>query len=176
MNKILITGGPGTGKTTLVDELRKKGYVCSEEIVRNLTLKKRKEGFDQYFLTDPLDFSKKLFNQRLSQYNKDYNSDLVIYDRGPIDVLAYLNFKSIEIPKDLIIKSKKIAYQYAFILNPWKDIYSQDEVRYESFEECRLIHNFLINEYKKFKIKLISVPNGKISDRVNFIKSQLNEK
>ena len=35
MNKILITGGPGTGKTTLVDELRKKGYVCSEEIVRN---------------------------------------------------------------------------------------------------------------------------------------------
>ncbi len=59
MNKILITGGPGTGKTTLVDELRKTGYVCSKEIVRNLTLKKRKEGFEQYFLTDPLDFSTK---------------------------------------------------------------------------------------------------------------------
>ena len=47
MNKILITGGPGTGKTTLVDELRNNGYLCSGEIVRNLTLKKRKEGFDQ---------------------------------------------------------------------------------------------------------------------------------
>ena len=117
-----------------------------------------------------------MFDQRLTQYNKKHDYDTIIYDRGPIDVLAYLNFKSIEIPKDLIIKSKKISYQYAFILNPWKDIYSQDEVRYESFEECRLIHNFLINEYKKFKIKLLSVPNGKISDRVNFIKSQLNEK
>ena len=125
-------------------------------------------------MTDPLDFSKKLFNQRLSEYNKDYNSDLVIYDRGPIDVLAYLNFKSIEIPKDLIIKSKKIAYQYAFILNPWKDIYTQDNVRYESYEECVLIHEFLIKEYEKFKIKLIFVPNGTIIERVRFIKKFLD--
>ena len=87
-----------------------------------------------------------LFATLLIGMSKKYNSDLIIYDRGPIDVLAYLNFKSIEIPKELISESKKINYIYAFILNPWKDIYSQDEVRYESFEECISIHNFLINE------------------------------
>ena len=173
MKRILITGGPGTGKTSLINELMKNGYICSQEIVRNITLKKRKEGFDQYFLSDPLDFSKKLFNQRLNEYKKKYNSDLIIYDRGPIDVLAYLNFKSIEIPKELISESKKINYIYAFILNPWKDIYSQDGVRYESFEECISIHNFLINEYKKFNIKLISVPNGTINERVSFIKKSI---
>ena len=66
MKKILITGGPGTGKTSLVNELKNNGYLCSEEIVRDLTIKKRDEGVDQYFLTDPLVFSIKLFN--LSYY------------------------------------------------------------------------------------------------------------
>ena len=170
MKKILITGGPGTGKTSLVNELKNNGYLCSEEIVRDLTIKKRDEGVDQYFLTDPLVFSIKLFNLRLKEYSKSFNSNLIIYDRGPIDVLAYLNFKSIEIPKDLINDSKKINYKFSFILNPWKDIYTQDNVRYESYEECVLIHEFLIKEYEKFKIKLIVVPNGTIIERVRFIK------
>jgi predicted ATPase len=170
MKKILITGGPGTGKTSLVNELKNNEYLCSEEIVRDLTINKRDEGVDQYFLTDPLGFSIKLFNLRLKEYNKSFNSNLIIYDRGPIDVLAYLNFKSIEIPKDLINDSKKINYEYSFILNPWRDIYTQDSVRYESYEECVLIHEFLIKEYEKFKIKLIVVPNGTIIERVRFIK------
>ena len=170
MRKILITGGPGTGKTSLVNELKNNGYLCSEEIVRDLTIKKRDEGVDQYFLTDPLVFSIKLFNLRLKEYSKSFNSNLIIYDRGPIDVLAYLNFKSIEIPKDLINDSKKINYEYSFILNPWRDIYTQDSVRYESYEECVIIHELLIKEYEKFKIKLIVVPNGTIFERVRFIK------
>ena len=170
MKKILITGGPGTGKTSLVNELKNNGYLCSEEIVRDLTIKKRDEGVDQYFLTDPLVFSIKLFNLRLKEYSKSFNSNLIIYDRGPIDVLAYLNFKSIEIPKDLINDSKKINYEYSFILNPWRDIYTQDSVRYESYEECVIIHELLIKEYEKFKIKLIVVPNGTIFERVRFIK------
>ena len=174
MKKILITGGPGTGKTSLVNELENHGYHVSEEIVRDLTLKKRDEGVDQYFLTDPLEFSIKLFNLRLKEYDKYYNSDLIIYDRGPIDVLAYLNFKSIAIPNDLINHSKNINYQYSFILNPWKNIYSQDNIRYESFEECVTIHNYLIQVYKKFKIKLITIPNGTINERFSFIKSILD--
>ena len=35
--KILITGGPGTGKTELIKGLEKMGYKCEHEIVRKLT-------------------------------------------------------------------------------------------------------------------------------------------
>ena len=51
MNRVLITGGPGTGKTSLINELKRNGYNCSEEIVRKITLIKRKEGHKQYFLS-----------------------------------------------------------------------------------------------------------------------------
>ena len=141
MNRVLITGGPGTGKTSLINELKRNGYNCSEEIVRKITLTKRKEGHKQYFLSNPLDFSLQLFDQRLTQYNKKYDCDTIIYDRGPIDVLAYLDFKSILIPKNLIKKSKKLSYKYSFILNPWKEIYVNDDIRYETFEECKKIHS-----------------------------------
>ena len=72
MDRILITGGPGTGKTSLVNELKNNGYNCSNEIVREITLDKRKEGYNQYFLSNPLDFSTKLFNKRYNQYNKQF--------------------------------------------------------------------------------------------------------
>ena len=31
MKKILITGGPSTGKTSLVSELKKHGFYCFDE-------------------------------------------------------------------------------------------------------------------------------------------------
>ena len=30
--KIIITGGPGTGKTSIIEELKKRGYFCYDEI------------------------------------------------------------------------------------------------------------------------------------------------
>ena len=173
MNRILITGGPGTGKTSLINELKRNGYKCSEEISRKITLIKREEGHKQYFLSNPLDFSLQLFDQRLAQYNKKYDYDTIIYDRGPIDVLAYLDFKSILIPKTLIKKSKKLSYKYSFILNPWKEIYVNDDIRYETFEECKKIHNDLIKKYNEFGIKLITVPEGNLAERYKFVQSYI---
>ena len=42
--KIVITGGPGSGKTSLIDELENKKFNCEKEIVRPLTLEGKKEG------------------------------------------------------------------------------------------------------------------------------------
>ena len=78
MNRILITGGPGTGKTSLINELKRNGYNCSEEISRKITSIKREEGHKQYFLSNPLDFSLQLFDQRLAQYNKKHDYDTII--------------------------------------------------------------------------------------------------
>ena len=47
MKKILITGGPSTGKTSLVSELKKHGFYCFDEISRELTQRMRNEGIEQ---------------------------------------------------------------------------------------------------------------------------------
>ena len=42
--KIVISGGPGSGKTTLVNLLRLKGYECIDEFSRTLIKRAQKQG------------------------------------------------------------------------------------------------------------------------------------
>ena len=51
--KIVIIGGPGTGKSSILREFIKQGYECMPEISREVTLKAQKEGIDQLFLDQP---------------------------------------------------------------------------------------------------------------------------
>ena len=37
VKKIIITGGPGTGKTSLIEELKKNNFKCFDEISREIT-------------------------------------------------------------------------------------------------------------------------------------------
>ena len=66
--KIVITGGPGTGKSSIINELTKRGYTCYEEISRQVILNARKDGIEQLFLTKPLLFSELLLKGREQQY------------------------------------------------------------------------------------------------------------
>lgn len=68
--KIVITGGPSTGKSTLIDSLLKAGHSCQKEISREVTLAARAKGIEQYFLEDPLAFSKELLKEELSNTKK----------------------------------------------------------------------------------------------------------
>ena len=56
--KIVLTGGPGTGKSTIIEELTKRNYTCMPEISRQVTLKAQSKGINQLFLADPIYFSK----------------------------------------------------------------------------------------------------------------------
>jgi predicted ATPase len=93
-----------------------------------------------------------------------------VYDRGPIDVLAYLNFKNIEIPKNLVSTSKKINYDYIFILRPWKEIYINDSERYETFEQSLYIDKSLQQTYESFNLSLTEIPKISTKERIKFIK------
>ena len=99
--KIALIGGPATGKTTLIDALKAKGFSCMDEISRQITIEAQKKGVKQLFLEDPIWFSKHLLEARKNQFlvSQNFNEPLVFFDRGLPDVVAYLDYiKSVPLP------------------------------------------------------------------------------
>lgn len=174
--KIIITGGPGTGKSSIINELIKRDYACLEEISRQVTLEAQKKGIDQLFLTKPLLFSELLLKGRQEQYLEASNLEhqVVFFDRGIPDVLAYMDFIGDTYPKSFVEVCEASVYDTVFILKPWKAIYSSDNERYENFAQALQIHDHLVNTYKNYNYTLIDVPFDTVENRTNFILKFIN--
>ncbi|PCJ94991.1 MAG: ATPase [Flavobacteriaceae bacterium] len=176
--RIVITGGPGTGKTSIINKLEELGFYCFHEIIRSMTLKAKEEGNPDTFIsnplafvTDPFEFNKQLLNGRLEQYKKgeEINAESIFYDRATPDVLAYMNHFNQPYGKDFMETCKSHRYDTIFLLPPWEAIYISDNERLESFEEALLIHNRLEKIYTDLGYTVIEVPIGKVSERIQFI-------
>lgn len=172
----MLTGGPSTGKTSLISELKQRGFLCFEEISRQITLQARQDGIEQLFLTEPLLFSEKLLQGRIQQYNDAYSSNIspVFLDRGIPDVLAYMDYIGDAYPTHFETACKNHKYDTVFILEPWETIYKTDGERYENFEQAQAIHGHLVNTYERFDYNLIAVPFLSITERSNFILDTLD--
>lgn len=169
--KIVITGGPGTGKSTVIGELNRRNFDCMEEISRQVTVEARKNGIEQLFLTDPLLFSEKLLEGRVQQYQDacDLESDLVFFDRGIPDVHAYMEYANQDYPEKFVVNSVKHKYSKVFIMPPWREIYSSDSERYEDFDQALKIHTYLHRAYHELGYEIIEVPTGTVEARTEFI-------
>lgn len=169
--RIVITGGPGTGKSSVLREFSRKGYTCFPEISRQVTLQAQKQGIDQLFLTDPLLFSEKLLEGRRQQFIKagEQDTEKVLIDRGVHDVLAYMDYAGNPYPPYFTEVCKSCRYDLIFVLPPWKDIYISDNERYESFQQAEAIHRFIKSTYIAYGYELIEVPIGPVPFRVDFM-------
>jgi len=175
--KIVLIGGPSSGKTTLINALKSDGYYCMEEISRQITIDSQEKGIDQLFLEDPLLFSQHLLLGRQTQFNEadSINQDIVFFDRGLPDVVAYLDYLGNSYPDSFKTICSEHKYDYIFILKPWKAIYKQDNERYETFEQAVVIHEFLVKSYTKFGYTIVDTPFGTVKERIDFIINHLAE-
>lgn len=172
---VVIIGGPGTGKTTIIEGLLAKGFCCYPEISREVTLEAKKQGIEQLFLENPLLFSELLLEGRKKQFHNAQNEphDIVFLDRGIPDVLAYMHYIGDSYPAFFDLACREHIYTKIFILPPWEEIYESDNERYENFEQATLIYNHLTETYQKYGYHLIEVPKGTVEERISFILNQL---
>ena len=173
--KIVITGGPGSGKTVLIERLQELGFNCMHEISRTITIEAQRKGIEQLFLKDPLLFSKKLLEGRLKQYQASLISEgsHLFFDRGLPDVTAYLDYKQEDYPLHFDETCTVHRYDSVFLLPPWEDIYEQDNERYETFEEAKHIYRFLVKGYRKYHYDIDEVPSASIDSRTEYILKKL---
>jgi len=180
--KIVITGGPGTGKTSIINELKNQNHYCFDEFIRELTLKAKEEVDTDLqisnpiaFVNNPLEFNTQLLKGRLEQFKQAtaLNKELVFFDRGIPDVLAYMNFFNQEYNDEFLKICHNNKYSHVFLLPPWKAIYKSDSGRFETFEEAIKIYKSLKQAYKNLGYSITEVPFGTIDKRIDFIINNL---
>jgi len=169
IKKYVITGGPCTGKTTTINNLKKQGFFIFEESARKVLKTKFKDKHSKEIDRDF--FQRKIFELQEEHFNKANNSNkqIVFFDRGVGDTLAYYLFSKLKIPKDLLEKAKKQRYTKIFFLEPL-NFYEKDDIRQESKKEQKKISEAIIKSYSQLGYDIIKVPIMSINKRIEFIK------
>ena len=106
--RILITGPRGSGKTTLIEELSKRGYKTSQNLEEELWFEEEKSE----------DFEKAILKKSLAIYKKLKDEALVFFDRGVIDIIVYRKYENKPVLEDLKEYAKKCSYDKVFVLEP----------------------------------------------------------
>lgn len=175
--RIVISGGPGSGKTSLIEHLEVEGHTVMHEISRAIIKRAQEEGIEQLFLEDPLRFSQLLLNGRLNQFEEasSLKDQIIFYDRGLPDVTAYMDYIGSSYTNSFEQACVDFKYDAVFLLPPWKGIYLQDNERYESFDQAVTIYQYLLRGYQKYGYTIVEVPTGTIVQRIQFILDHLND-
>ncbi|WP_010178318.1 AAA family ATPase [Aquimarina agarilytica] len=169
--RIVLSGGPSSGKTTLINELERLGKHCFHEVSRDLIREAQKKGIAQPFLTQPEAFNTAILQSRLVQFKEadQVTEPYSFYDRGMLDVVAYMEYANQPIPESFLLECKAAIYDEVFLLPPWSEIHIQDKERYETFEQAKTVFEHIKNTYLSYGYAIIEVPFGTVTDRVLFI-------
>lgn len=170
----VITGGPGFGKTRLVDELGQLGYHCSGEFARDLILSQQESGGDILPWKNPRLFQQEILQKRIAFFDAVPDGSIAIADRGIPDQLAFAKYRGFVTPEALIACAQK--YRYApqvFVTPPWPEIFVNDVIRTETFEEALLIHEIIVKTYINLNYRIIDLPLLPVKQRINYLLENL---
>jgi len=171
-NWYVITGGPGSGKTTMVNLLRDRGFATTIEHARHYLDTQRVTGRTVLEIRkNQEEFQLGILNMQLEQEASISPNDIVFLDRAIPDSLAYYHFLNLEPNIKLLNALKKVFYRKIFILDLLPLV--NDYARREDQEEQKRIHQLLIEVYESFHFPLIHVPVLSPAERVDFILKHL---
>ena len=171
--KYIITGAPGTGKTSIINELKRRGFNCIDENSREIISKQIMIGGEILPWKNQIAFENKVANMRTQQYLSSPENCICFFDRSALDCIAYLKLNNLNATSEIINLIQKCKFNNTVFYTPiWKNIFINDNERKEDIKKAQKIEDHIINIYKSKGYELISIPKISIRERANFIISK----
>lgn len=170
-NFFIFTGGPGSGKTALLNELNSRGYSTVPEAARSIIQKQHASGGDAIHTGNRKAFRDLMLEQSIADYHKMQSEEkMVFFDRGIPDLYGYSKVFCEETSKE--VNDAVLRFRYnktVFIFPPWPEIYENDVERQQDFQEALKTYYAVSEGYLDCGYVLIEMPKCPIKDRADFI-------
>ena len=90
MQRVIVTGAPGVGKTTLLTELAHRGFATVAESAREVIAERLASGLSPR--PDPLEFARQVYARDNWKYNACPSvSQPVFFDRSAVESLGMVH-------------------------------------------------------------------------------------
>ena len=175
-NCFIITGGPGMGKTTLIEELSRAGYTCVSETGRKIIKHEIEAGGTALPWMNKFAFADKMLSLSVNDFTKVTEMLIpVFFDRGIPDVAGYMELSGMAISEETMNTVRKYNYNSkVFITPPWEEIYKHDTERRQTFDEAIETYRMMTKIYSALGYELIELPKTPVRQRMVFVLENIN--
>src|SRR5690606_38576984 len=121
----VITGGPGVGKTTLLNALETDGYKVVQEAARGIIREETETDGDALPWKNKQLYTDKMIAASILDYNRATASqpnEICFFDRSILDAVCYADMIGYALSTEIMEKVLNCSYNpKVFILPPWKE-------------------------------------------------------
>ncbi len=173
----VVTGGPGSGKTSLIEALASRGLHAMLEAGRAIIQDQVAIGGSALPWADRAAFAELMLSWELRSHREARErGGIVLFDRGLPDIVGYLSLCDLPVPPHIHAAASRFRYHpQVFIAPPWPEIFGQDAERKQSFDEARETYEAMVEAYTAQGYALIHLPRGSVEDRADFVFSNIRQ-
>lgn len=171
----VLTGGPGSGKSSLIDALERLGYPRTLEAGRGIIQDQVDIGGPALPWADRALFAELMLSWEMRCYRlAQEHPGVVFFDRGVLDVAGYLRLSNLPVPQHVVKAAEEFRYnRRVFVAPPWKEIFHTDQERKQDFDEAVRTCDALTTTYREFGYELVELPRVSVEERVRFVLSNI---
>lgn len=170
---VVISGCSGGGKSTLIEELGRRGHAVIEEPGRRIVAEELQRGGSALPWIDEKAFVGRLIELSLAdRAAAEKLPGWVFFDRGLIDAVAGLAHLTGNPVLDELRTSHR-NNRLVFLTPPWPEIYVTDNERRHGFADGVAEYERLSVVYPSIGYEIQILPKVSVAERADFVLSRL---